>query len=93
MLFDDHGKAAAAQQRPLGGPAARRSPAALAKAGRKRTDDDLPAPSFRTLLTHLGTLTANTMQVDDGGTTFTLQTQPTPLRQRCFELLGATPRM
>ena len=39
------------------------------------------------------TLAANTMQVASGDATFTLQTQPTPLQQRCFELLGVTPRM
>ena len=49
--------------------------------------------SFRTLLNDLGTLAANTMQVASGGATFTLQTKPTPLQQRCFELLGVTPRM
>ena len=72
---------------------ARRSPAALAKAQRKRTEDDLPVHSFRTLLTDLGTLAANTMQVAGSDATFTLQTQPTPLQRRCFELLGVTPRM
>ena len=52
-----------------------------AKAGRKRTDDDLPVHSFRTLLADLGTMTANTMQADDAkdGDTFTLQTRPTPV--------------
>jgi len=45
------------------------------------------------LLTDLGTLAANTMQVAGSDATFTLQTQPTPLQQRCFELLGVNPRM
>ena len=88
LLFDDHDPAAAERQRPSVVAAARRSPAALAKAGCKRTDDDLPVHSFRTLLADLGTLAANTMQVADGGATFRLQTQPTPVQQRCFELLG-----
>ena len=35
----------------------------------------------------------NTMQVADSEATFTLQTRPTLLQQRCFELLGVTPRM
>ena len=91
LLFDDHDPAAAEQQRTAVVALARRSPAA--KARRKRTDDDLPVHSFRTLLADLGTLTANTMQVADGGATFRLQTQPTPLQQRCFEILGVTPRM
>ena len=93
LLFDEDDPAAAAQQRPSVVAAARRSPAASAKAARKRTPDDLPVHSFRTLLSDLGTLTANTMQVAEGGATFRLQTQPTPLQQRCFELLGVTPRM
>ena len=41
----------------------------------------------------LETLAANTMQVVDSEATFTLQAQPTLLQQRCFELLGVTPRM
>ena len=92
LLFDDHDPAAAEQQRRSVVAPAKRSPAAVAKAARKRTDDDLPVHSFRTLLTDLGTLTVNTMQVADTGATFPLQTQPTPLQQRCFELLGVTPR-
>ena len=93
LLFDEDDPAAAEQQRPSVVAAARRSNAAKAKAGRKRTADDLPVHSFRTLLSDLGTLSANTMQVAEGGATFRLQTQPTPLQQRCFELLGVTPRM
>ena len=93
LLFDDHDPAAAEQQRTSIVAPARRSKAAVAKARRKRTDDDLPVHSFRTLLTDLGTLAANTMQVADSEATFTLQAQPTLLQQRCFELLGVTPRM
>ena len=92
LLFDDHDPAASGQQRTSVVAPARRSKAAVAKARRKRTDDDLPVHSFRTLLTDLGTLAANTMQVADSEATFTLQTQPTLLPQRCFELLGVTPR-
>ena len=88
LLFDDHDPAAAAQQRRSVVESATRSPAARAKAGRKRTDDELPVHSFRTLLTDLGTLTANTMQVSEDGATFTLQTQPTPVQEGCFKLLG-----
>lgn len=93
LLFDDHDPAAAERQRASIVAPARRSPAALAKAGRKRTDDDLPVHSFRTLLTDLGTLVVNTMQVAGDGSTFTLQTEPTPFQQRCFELLGVTPNV
>ena len=90
LLFDDHDPAAAERQRPSVVRKARRSPAARAKAGSKRTTDDLPVHSFRTLLADLGTLTANTMRVADGDAAFTMLTQPTPAQQRCFELLGVT---
>ena len=92
LLFDDHDRAAAEQQRRSAVAPARRSKAALAKAGCKRTDDELPVHSFRSLLGDLGTLTANTMRVAEGAT-FRLQTQPTPVQKRCFELLGVTPRV
>ena len=93
LLFDDHDPAAAERQRSSVVRKARRSPAARAKAARKRTAEDLPVHSFRTLLTDLGTLTANTMRVADSDATFALLTEPTPVQQRCFELLGVTPRM
>ena len=63
------------------------------KPGAVQTADDLPVHSFRTLLTDLGTLTVNTMQVADTAASFPLQTQPTPVQQRYFELLGVSPRM
>ena len=93
LLFDDHDPGAAERQRASIVAPARRSPAALAKARRKRTDDDLPVHSFRTLLTDLGTLAVNTMQVAGDPSTFTLQTEPTPFQQRCFQLLGVTPNV
>ena len=93
LLFDDHDPQAGEQRRHSVVAPAKRSPAALAKAARKRTADDLPVHSFRTLLTDLGTLTVNTMQVADTAASFPLQTQPTPVQQRCFELLGVSPRM
>ena len=90
LLFDDHDPVAAEWQRPWVVAPARRSPAASTVAGRKRTEDGLPVHSFRTLLADPGTLTANTMQVAEEGATFNLQTQPTPVQQRCFELLELT---
>ena len=93
LLFDDHDPAAADRQRASVVQKAERSPAARAKAAGKRTEDDLPVHSFRTLLADLGTLTANTMRVADGDATFTMLTKPTPVQQRSFELLGVTPQM
>ena len=92
LLFDDHDPAAAEQQRRsvIDPHSARRG---AGQGGPQRTHDDLPVHSFRTLLADLGTLTANTMQVADGSATFRLQTQPTRVQQRCFELLGVTPRV
>ena len=93
LLFDDHDPADAERQRASVVQKAQRSRAAKAKASSKRTADDLPVHSFRTLLADLGTLTVNTMRVADGDATFTMLTEPTPVQKRCFELLGVTPRM
>ena len=93
VLFDDHDRAAGEQHRESVVRPAVRSPAARKKAASKRTDDDLPVHSFRSLMSDLGALTVNQMQVAAGGSTFSLPTQPTPVQQRCFELLGVSPRM
>ena len=93
LLFDDHDREGAERKRVSEVAPAQRSAAAAAKASSKRTEDGLPVHSFRTLINELGTLTANTMRVADGGNTLTVHTQPTPVQQRCFELLGVTPRM
>ena len=93
LLFDDHDREAAEQYRSSVVRPAQRSPAAQAKAASKRTADDLPVHSFRSLISDLGTLTVNMMQVADSDATFSLPTQPTPVQERCFELLGVSPRM
>lgn len=93
VLFDDHDPAAAAAQRESAVQAAQRSPAARAKAASKRTVDGLPVHSFRGLLAELGTLTVNEMRMADSDATFMLQSEPTAVQQRCFELLGVTPKM
>ena len=92
ILFDDHERKAAEQERSsVVAAAAVRSRPAREKASRKRTEDDLPVHSFRTLLQDLGTLTRNTMQVENRPDTFLLKTQPTELQQRAFQLLGVRP--
>ena len=93
VLFDDHDPQAGEQQRSSVVRPAQRSPAAQQKAASKRTVDDLPVHSFRSLIAELGTLTVNKMQLAESGSTFSLPTQPTPTQQRCFELLGVSPRM
>ncbi len=93
VLFDDHDPAAGEQLRESVVQPAERSPAAHRKAASKRTDDGLPVHSFRSLMSELGTLTVNEMQLAEGGGTFSLPTQPTPVQKRCFELLEVSPRM
>ena len=93
VLFDDHDRAAGEQLRESVVQPAQRSPAAHRKAASKRTDDNLPVHSFRGLMSELGTLVLNEMQLAEGGDTFPLPTQPTPVQKRCFELLEVSPRM
>ena len=91
ILFDDHDREAAEQERSSVVAPAVRSRPARDKASRKRTEDDLPVHSFRTLLQDLGTLAQNTMQVEHREDTFVLKTQPTELQRRAFQLLGVKP--
>ena len=93
VLFDDHDRAAGEQLRESVVQPAQRSPAANRKAASKRTDDDLPVHSFRGLMSELGTLVLNEMQLAEGGATFPLPTLPTPVQKRCFELLEVSPRV
>jgi hypothetical protein len=65
--------------------AARRSATAARKASRHRDEADQPVRSFRTLLTHLATLTRNRIHIN--GTEFDQLTEPTPTQRRAFELL------
>ncbi len=91
MLFDDHDPAAAARARASPVAPARASPAARAKAGgRKRTRDGLPVHSFRTLLKDLATLARNRVQ-PTGAASADILTQPTPVQDRAFRLLGVKP--
>jgi Transposase DDE domain len=71
------------------GPAPR-SAAARRKEQTKLTADGLPVQSFRTLLANLASLVKNRVRPHgaDAQATFTALTQPTPLQQRAFDLLG-----
>ena len=66
------------------------SPAAHQKKARRLTADGLPIHSFHTLLAALGTRCRNRCRVTSGleGLTFCQLTEPTPLQQRAFQLLG-----
>jgi hypothetical protein len=87
ILFDDHDRPAAAAARASPVAAALLSPAARAKAQRRRTAEGQPVHSWRTLLPDLATLTRNTVRCGDA-TPATLLSTPTPTQQRAFDLLG-----
>jgi hypothetical protein len=94
ILFDDHDKDDAWRRRESVVAPAQRSRAALHKARRKRTNDDLPVHSFRSLLEDLATLTKNRIQPKvEGAEAFEQYAVPTPLQQRAFELLEVSYRM
>jgi hypothetical protein len=66
---------------------AQRSESAARKASRHHDDNGQPVRSFRTLLTHLATLTRNRIHISDTAE-FDQLTEPTPTQRRAFELLG-----
>jgi len=88
ILFDDHERAEAERDRKSIVAPAPRSKVAAAKDRRKRTDDDEPVHSFRTLLADLGTLAKN--RVRGSSEEFYVMTQPTAPQTRALDLLGAT---
>jgi hypothetical protein len=92
ILFQDNDKPAAATKRANPVAPAQRSDQALAKAARKRTDDNTPVHSFTSLLADLATICANQIQPADDLPAFTKITTPTPLQQRAFELLNISHR-
>jgi hypothetical protein len=92
ILFYDNDKPAAAAKRADPVAAAQRSDAALAKAARKRTDNDTPVHSFTTLLANLATICVNQIQPADDMPAFTMITSPTPLQRQVFELLAVSHR-
>jgi len=92
ILFQDNDKPAAAAKRAHPVAPAQRSDQALAKAARKRTDDNTPVHSFTSLLADLATICANQIQPANDTPAFTMPTTPTPLQRRAFELLDISHR-
>jgi transposase len=89
LLFQDHDRAGAREQRQSPVAPAQRSPAAQRKAQRKRTDDDVPVHSFSTLLRDLATVCINHITPTMPNIpAFDMLTRPTELQQRAFDLLG-----
>ena len=92
LLFDEEDAAAAAALRSSIVAPAERSASARRKDASKRTADGLPVHSLRTLLADLATLAKNRVRTSGAeGAEFYMLTRPTPLQQRAFELLGASP--
>ena len=88
ILFDDHDKVAAEAARASIVAKAGRSDAADRKAATKRTHDDLPVHSFRSLLADLATVTRNTMAMSQSlDAAFVLYPKLTPAQDRAFQLL------
>jgi transposase len=88
MLFDDEDPQAGKALRSSVVAPAQRSPAAQRKARTKRTADDMPAHSFKTLLQDLATIASNRIQFRAEAPTFNKLTLPTPIQQRALDLLG-----
>lgn len=91
VLFDDEDpQAGEALRRSVVAPA-QRSPAAQAKAAKKRTADGRPVHSFQTLLSDLATICKNRIQPEvPGSGTFEKTTQPTAFQEQTLSLLKVT---
>ncbi|MDP6360471.1 MAG: IS1634 family transposase [Planctomycetota bacterium] len=88
VLFDDHDKETAEASRTSIVAPAPRSDAAKQKDSSKRTEDDIPVHSFRTLLDDMATLAKNRVRVTgEAEGSFYVLTQPTILQKTVFELL------
>jgi len=90
LLFDDDDKAAGDALRSSIVAPAQRSPKALRKAERKRTDDDMPVQSFVSLLRNLATIVKNRIQPKacaDTDAAFDIITRPTTHQRQALQLL------
>lgn len=85
LLFQDHDRPAAAEQRASVVAKAEISPAAKRKKARRKTDDGLPVHSFQTLLEDLATATRARLRI--GEHAVTKLASLTPLQERAFQLL------
>lgn len=93
LLFHDTGLDQARTER--GSPVAKTEPSDTVKAKKavKRNADGQRVNGFAGLIDHLGSLTRNTMRVPLAAKHhFTLLSQPTPLQEAAFKLLGLDPQ-
>jgi len=92
MLYDDADKDAAEALRSSIVAKAQRSPSAIAKQTCGATPDGLPVHSFQSLLADLATLAQNIVTTAlNPKHEFILQTRPTTIQQKAFDLLGINP--
>ena len=92
ILFDDEDLEWANDQRASPVLKARRSARAKDKDKTRRTHEDLPVHSFRTLLKDLATLSYNiTHTAVNPDAKLVVITEPTPLQKEAFRLLGINP--
>lgn len=68
-----------------------RSPSALRKAQRKRTDTGAQVHSYKSLLAELATLTRNTIRLPQTTASFEKLAQPTPIQAKALELAEHAP--
>jgi len=88
ILFDDDDLQGAQANRSSVVAPAQRSTSAKAKARRKRTKDNLPVHSFRSLLKDLATICKNRVQPRiPGALAFDKITVPTPVQEKALKLL------
>jgi len=85
LLFQDHDRPAAAEQRASVVAKAKISPAAKRKKASRKTDDGLPVHSFQTLLENLATAAKARLRI--GEHTVDKLALLTPLQERAFQLL------
>lgn len=92
ILFDEDDWESAELKKESVVTSARKSDKALAKAQKKRTEEDLPVHSFQTLLADLATVVKNKIQSTVAGHNFTFDkmTEPTRVQQRAIDLLGVS---
>lgn len=91
ILFDDHQRQQVECERKSIVSLAPRSAAAIKKDQTKRTDEDGPVHSLRTLLEDLGTLGKNRVRIRSTDDEFYMLTQPTPSQARALDLLDVSP--
>ena len=89
LLFDEDTPEQATAKRTSVVEKAPRSDNAIRKIKRKQTVEDLPVHSFQSLVADLATVVNNRIQPRlETASAFDKVTQPTPLQQKAFELLG-----